>query len=488
VIYLHGLGHFHPENEITNRFLEELDIGTSHEWIMERVGIRSRRTTLPLDYIRETRNRDPRAAPEAAEYSNPELGARAARMAVERAGIDMADIGMVISGSSAADTATPAEACMVARELGLEVPAFDINSACTSFFTGLYTLSLMQPDRLPAFVLLVAPESLSRTVHYDDRASAVLWGDAGAAAVLSTQVPALARIIGNTLASSPEGADKIVVPRLGHFRQEGRVVQMFAIKRTSDLLDQRGLVRQHGRCELRLGALHALGEVGARRRRGHGRRRRRTELGQLPGPLRRGAAPVMTYAQFRSRSSFAKEELLAFAYGRLVKDPPEHFLARLPTPPMLMIDRVLQIDANGARGRMVAERDVNLDDWFFQCHFLGDPVQPGCLGLDGVWQLLGFYCNWRGGLGTGRALGCGEVDFFGQIRPHDSVIRYEVDVLRYSELPKTGASMVIGDARLLVDGDEIYKVGRARVGLFKDIDYPDYPLPSERSRGGKMER
>jgi 3-oxoacyl-[acyl-carrier-protein] synthase-3 len=238
VIYLHGLGHFHPENEITNRFLEELDIGTSHEWIMERVGIRSRRTTLPLDYIRETRNRDPRAAPEAAEYSNPELGARAARMAVERAGIDMADIGMVISGSSAADTATPAEACMVARELGLEVPAFDINSACTSFFTGLYTLSLMQPDRLPAFVLLVAPESLSRTVHYDDRASAVLWGDAGAAAVLSTQVPALARIIGNTLASSPEGADKIVVPRLGHFRQEGRVVQMFAIKRTSDLLDQ----------------------------------------------------------------------------------------------------------------------------------------------------------------------------------------------------------------------------------------------------------
>jgi 3-oxoacyl-[acyl-carrier-protein] synthase-3 len=239
VIYLHGLGHFHPENEITNRFLEELDIGTSHEWIMERVGIRSRRTTLPLDYIRETRNRDPRAAPEAAEYSNPELGARAARMAVERAGIDMADIGMVISGSSAADTATPAEACMVARELGLEVPAFDINSACTSFFTGLYTLSLMQPDRLPAFVLLVAPESLSRTVHYDDRASAVLWGDAGAAAVLSTQVPALARIIGNTLASSPEGADKIVVPRLGHFRQEGRVVQMFAIKRTSDLLDPR---------------------------------------------------------------------------------------------------------------------------------------------------------------------------------------------------------------------------------------------------------
>ncbi len=237
MIYLHGLGHFHPENEITNRFLEELDIGTSDEWIMERVGIRSRRTTLPLDYIRETRNREPRAALEAAEYSNAELAARAARLAIARAGIELSDIGMLICGSSAPDTVTPAEACNVAKELGLEVPAFDINSACTSFFAGLYTLSLMQPDRLPGFVLLVTPEPLSRTVDYDDRASAVLWGDAAAAAVLSTQVPARARILGSTLVSSPAGADKVVVPRLGHFRQDGRAVQMFAIKKTAEMLD-----------------------------------------------------------------------------------------------------------------------------------------------------------------------------------------------------------------------------------------------------------
>ena len=237
MIYLHGLGHFHPENEITNRFLEELDIGTSDEWIMERVGIRSRRTTLPLDYIRETRNREPRAALEAAEYSNAELAARAARLAIARAGIELSDIGMLICGSSAPDTVTPAEACNVAKELGLEVPAFDINSACTSFFAGLYTLSLMQPDRLPGFVLLVTPEPLSRTVDYDDRTSAVLWGDAAAAAVLSTQVPARARILGSTLVSSPAGADKVVVPRLGHFRQDGRAVQMFAIKKTAEMLD-----------------------------------------------------------------------------------------------------------------------------------------------------------------------------------------------------------------------------------------------------------
>jgi len=196
----------------------------------------------------------------------------------------------------------------------------------------------------------------------------------------------------------------------------------------------------------------------------------------------------LKYAEFRERSSFAQEEVLAFAHGRLFDDAPIGFDARLPMPPMLMIDRVVAIERSGARGRVVAERDVRLDDWFFQCHFLGDPVQPGCLGLDGVWQLLGFFCAWAGGLGSGRALGCGEVEFFGQIRPHDGVVRTEVEVRRYTELEKAGASMVIGDAQLFVDGDPIYTVKRARVGTFQGISYPDYPLPSENSRGGRMER
>ncbi len=197
---------------------------------------------------------------------------------------------------------------------------------------------------------------------------------------------------------------------------------------------------------------------------------------------------AITYDEFLSRTSFSKTELLAFAYGRLVKDPPADFKARLPLPPMLMVDRITEITANKSRGTLVAERDIHLDDWFFQCHFLGDPVQPGCLGVDGVWQLFGFYCNWRGGLGTGRALGCGEVEFFGQIRPHDSVVRYELQVKRYTTLESAGASMIVGDAKVIVDDQEIYTVKGARVGLFKDIDYPDFPWPSENSRGGQMER
>ena len=196
----------------------------------------------------------------------------------------------------------------------------------------------------------------------------------------------------------------------------------------------------------------------------------------------------LSYDEFKARSRFEKSELIAFANGTLVADAPADFVARLPVPPMLMLDRVVEISAQKSRGQIVAERDVNLDDWFFQCHFVSDPVQPGCLGLDGVWQLLGFYCNWRGGLGSGRALGCGDVDFFGQIRPHDTLVRYEVDVRRYTEIKRAGASMVIGDARVLVDGQEIYNISRARVGLFRGIAYPDYPLESENSRGGRLER
>lgn len=195
----------------------------------------------------------------------------------------------------------------------------------------------------------------------------------------------------------------------------------------------------------------------------------------------------MTYEEFKERDRFDHQELLGMAYGRLVDDAPEEFRARLPIPPMLMVDRIGHISGGGRRGRIEAERDVRLDDWFFQCHFVGDPVQPGCLGVDGIWQLLGFYCAWKGALGTGRALGCGEVEFAGQIRPHDAVVRYEIDVARYQELPRSGSAIVIGDARVLVDGEAIYQIDRAKVGVFRNLDYSDYPFPSQNSRGGRIE-
>lgn len=194
----------------------------------------------------------------------------------------------------------------------------------------------------------------------------------------------------------------------------------------------------------------------------------------------------MKYQEFRQRSYFSREELLAFSYGNLVEDPPEAFQARMPLPPMMMVDRILEISRQKNRGEIIAEREVRLDDWFFHCHFLGDPVQPGCLGVDGVWQLIGFFCTWNGGLGSGRALGCSEIEFAGQIRPYDKIMRYEIKIIRYQELPNSGSTIAIGDACILIDESPVYEIKRARVGLFRDIRYPDYPTPSEHSRGGRM--
>ena len=238
-LFLHGLGHFHPENEITNRFLEELEIGTSDEWILERVGIRSRRTVLPLDYIRTTRNRDVRAAAEATLYPTAELGRRASELAIERAGIERGQIGMVIAGSSAPDFASPAEACNVAAALGLEVPAFDVNSACTSLLVQLHLLSLMDPEKLPAFVLLVAPDSLTKTVDYTDRERRGALGRRRAPRRWSR--PASPAAPSSWAARSPRvrpAGSKVVVPRTGHFAQEGRTVQAFAIRESAKLYER----------------------------------------------------------------------------------------------------------------------------------------------------------------------------------------------------------------------------------------------------------
>lgn len=195
----------------------------------------------------------------------------------------------------------------------------------------------------------------------------------------------------------------------------------------------------------------------------------------------------MHYDEFRQRDHLDREELLGLAHGTLLKNVPEGFMMRMPVPPMLMLDRVTHISRNKNRGHITAERDVRLDDWFFQCHFITDPVQPGCLGVDAIWQMLGLYCTWNGGLGVGRALGVGEVDFSGQIRPHNKLVRYDVRVVRFVNFENSGACMAIGDGAVEVDGEIIYTLKRAKVGMFQGIAYRDYPARSENSVGGRIE-
>lgn len=242
--YFHGFGHFHPDNVIDNAFLTELDIGTDANWIMERVGIESRRTVLPLDYIRSTRNADPRAAIEASQYSNAETGAEAGRSAIAAAGLSAGDIGLVISASCSPQSSCPAEACTIAAKLAIDAPAFDLNSACSSLAAQLHFIDSMRPERLPDFVLLLQVENNTRAIDYNDRSSCVLWGDCSSAQVLSPNQPSRLRLAYSQFASDPQACDKVRFINSGHFAQEGRTVQTFAIKRSLALL--RDLRKQVG--------------------------------------------------------------------------------------------------------------------------------------------------------------------------------------------------------------------------------------------------
>ncbi len=165
-------------------------------------------------------------------------------------------------------------------------------------------------------------------------------------------------------------------------------------------------------------------------------------------------------------TSLDHAQLLACARGELFGADN----ARLPAPPMLMFDRVTEIREDGGphgKGMVRAELDIRPDLWFFGCHFIGDPVMPGCLGLDAMWQLTGFFLTWLGAQGRGRALGVGEVKFTGQVLPSARLVTYEVDI---SRVINRKLVMAQADARTLVDGREIYTARDLRVGLFTSTE------------------
>ncbi len=166
------------------------------------------------------------------------------------------------------------------------------------------------------------------------------------------------------------------------------------------------------------------------------------------------------------KNSFSFEELLSCGRGELFGAGN----AQLPLPPMLMFDRITSITSDGGKhgaGQLVAELDIRPDLWFFGCHFQGDPVMPGCLGLDAMWQLIGFYLGWMGGPGRGRALGSGEVKFTGQVLPTGKLVRYYIDLKR---VIMRKLVMGIADARMELDGRVIYEAADLRVGLFTRTD------------------
>ena len=166
---------------------------------------------------------------------------------------------------------------------------------------------------------------------------------------------------------------------------------------------------------------------------------------------------------FQEEHSFPKEKLIDCGHGRLFGDGN----AQLPVDEMLMMDRITHIVSTGGdfgKGEIIAELDINPSIWFFKCHFPGDPVMPGCFGLDAMWQLLGFYLGWRGNPGKGRALGSGEVKFSGQVLPTAKLVTYHLHIKRLIE---RRLIMGIADGTVECDGKIIYSAMDLKVGLFR---------------------
>lgn len=166
------------------------------------------------------------------------------------------------------------------------------------------------------------------------------------------------------------------------------------------------------------------------------------------------------------KSSYSHEELIECGRGNMFG--PGN--AQLPLPPMLMFDRIVNINDDGGaygKGEIIAELDIKPDLWFFECHFEGDPVMPGCLGLDAMWQLVGFFLGWNGGPGRGRALGAGDVKFSGQVTPKNRTVSYRIDMKRVIQRK---LNMGIADGTVSVDGRDIYLATGLRVGLFTSTD------------------
>ncbi len=167
------------------------------------------------------------------------------------------------------------------------------------------------------------------------------------------------------------------------------------------------------------------------------------------------------------KSSYSKQELLDIGSGKMFGKKN----GKLPLPPMLMIDRIINISETGGKygkGFIKAELDIDPKNWFFKCHFKNDPVMPGCLGLDGFWQLVGFFLSWAGGKGRGRALGVQDMKFKGQVRPYHDKISYKIDI---KKLIKRPVYMAWGDAELKVKDRVIYFAKNLQVGLFDNLTY-----------------
>jgi 3-oxoacyl-[acyl-carrier-protein] synthase-3 len=237
MLHLISVASTHPENILTNQFIEDLDIGTNSQWIDEKIGVSERVTSLPVEYIRSTRNADPREARKVRLDSSSTFAVVAAEKALRMAGITAADVGMILSNCCTPDSGTPGEAQRLAATIGAEqAEAYDVMTACPAFALHVDFLNKFREEDLPDYVLCVATATLTQKVNYNERSDSAIWGDGAAAWIISPRHPGKLKVVYTSYTSDPLRCDAVVVDAFGHFHQDGRAVRDFSVRQTVRLI------------------------------------------------------------------------------------------------------------------------------------------------------------------------------------------------------------------------------------------------------------
>ncbi|WKZ57903.1 MAG: 3-oxoacyl-[acyl-carrier-protein] synthase III C-terminal domain-containing protein [Bdellovibrionota bacterium] len=236
MLHILGIGFSHPTNVIDNPFIEQLNVGTNEAWILDKIGIRERRTSLPLSYISETRNQDAEQALAHAENTPHQLGVNAATMAMQRAGISPHQIGMVICNCCTPKEIYPSEAQRLADALGITAPVVDVFTACPAFALHCDYLDRFDESALPDYILALSTATLTQHVNYNDRSDGAIWGDGAAAWVVAPRARGRLKVLETYFASDPTRSQAVVVDTYGHFHQDGRAVRDFSVRQTVRLV------------------------------------------------------------------------------------------------------------------------------------------------------------------------------------------------------------------------------------------------------------
>ncbi len=236
MLHILGMGVSHPTTSIDNHFLEALDVGTNAQWIEEKIGILKRVTTLSEEYIKTTRNQDPRMAREVASMSATDLGVEAAKQALVSAGISARDVGMVIVNCCTPQDTMPGEAVRIAEQLDCSAIAFDVYTACPAFALHVDFLRKYEERALPEFILCISTATMTHHVDYNDRSDGAIWGDGAAAWIVSPTQKGKLEIIESTYTADPTRCAAVVVDSYRFFHQDGRAVRDFSVRQTVRLI------------------------------------------------------------------------------------------------------------------------------------------------------------------------------------------------------------------------------------------------------------